>query len=199
MGVVLREGHYYLSSVTCIYCSESVSPSSPFLLSLLLLCSHSSLSDASWCSLFTACCLHVARLGAVKAMTMSHSSLYPQYLNSACHTVSVQNHWVDGWMQQVVLLGLGEAFLIKWTTQEIFVERSLITVWDEDGGNWWWKSGATVGGLGHRWGWGTLICLCIPNRQVLPRCHRAHQLLGPDWKDIPVIRSDSLSSTVSFS
>ena len=55
-------------------------------------------------------------------------------------------------MQQVVLLGLGEAFLIKWTTQEIFVERSLITVWDEDGGSWWWKSGATVGGLGHRWG-----------------------------------------------
>lgn len=46
-------------------------------------------------------------------------------------------------MQQVVLLGLGEAFLVKRTTQEIFVERSLITVWDEDGGIWWWKSGAT--------------------------------------------------------
>lgn len=47
-------------------------------------------------------------------------------------------------MQQAVLLGLGEAFLIKRTTQEIFVERNLITVWDEDGGNWWSKSGATV-------------------------------------------------------
>lgn len=45
-------------------------------------------------------------------------------------------------MQQVVLLGLGGAFLVKRTTQEIFVERSLITVWDEDGGIWWWKSGA---------------------------------------------------------
>lgn len=102
-------------------------------------------------------------------------------------------------MQQVVLLGLGEAFLVKRTTQEIFVERSLIIVWDEDGGIWWWKSGATVEGLGHRWGRGTLICLWVPNTQVLPCCHRAHQLLGPDWKDVSVIRSNSLSSTVNFS
>lgn len=46
----------------------------------------------------------------------------------------------------------GKAFLMKWTTQEIFVERSLTMGWDEDGGKWWQKSGATMGGLGHRWG-----------------------------------------------
>ena len=200
MGVVLRAGHCYLGSVPCTYCLESVSPSSPFLISLLLLCSHSSLSV--WhITTFTICCVHlrVARLRAVTAVTVSFISVSPVPQHSACHAVSVQNHRVDGWMQQAVLLGLGEAFLIKRTTQEIFVERSLITVWDEDGGNWWSNLGATVWGLGHRWGWGTLICLCIPNTQVLPCCHRAHQLLGPDWKDIPVIRSNSLSSTVNFS